>query len=42
MTTTSRMAKKNECNATLTKRTAARSTKPAKRTAITAAIRSLV
>jgi len=41
MTTTIRTAKKSECIATLASRTDARSTKPAKKMAITAAMASL-
>jgi len=42
MITTSRMAKKSECIATLASRTAARRTKPAKKIAITEAMASLM
>lgn len=42
MITTSRMAKKSECIATLASRTAARRMKPAKKMAITEAMASLM
>jgi len=42
MITTSRMAKKSECIATLASRTAARRTNPAKKMAITEAMASLM